>query len=40
MPSQLIPLQVPTPLQPSERLPGEANDVLVMFHEENEQLSQ
>lgn len=39
MPSQLIPLQVPTPLQPSERLPGEANDVLVMFHEENEQLS-
>ncbi|MFE1102563.1 hypothetical protein ACFW4K_18765 [Nocardiopsis alba] len=40
LPSQLIPLQVPTPMRPSERLPDEVNEVLSSFQQENVRLSQ
>lgn len=38
-PSQLIPLQVPTPWTPDDRLPSEVNNVLASFQQENEELS-
>lgn len=38
-PSQLIPLQVPTPWTPDDRLPTEVNNVLDSFQQENEELS-
>ncbi|MEV6818162.1 hypothetical protein AB0M72_05315 [Nocardiopsis dassonvillei] len=38
-PSQLIPLRVPTPWEPSPELPAEVNNVLASFHEENESFS-
>lgn len=38
-PSQLIPLQVPAPWTPADRLPTEVNHVLASFQQENESLS-
>ncbi|MDT0327151.1 hypothetical protein [Nocardiopsis lambiniae] len=38
-PSQLIPLQVPTPRSPSHGLPDEVNGVLASFQQENESFS-
>ncbi|MDA8368252.1 MAG: hypothetical protein M0026_00065 [Nocardiopsaceae bacterium] len=38
-PSQLIPLQVPTPWAPSHGLPTEVNSVLASFQQENESFS-
>ena len=38
-PSQLIPLQVPTPWPPAEHLPEEVNQVLSSFQEENAEIS-